>query len=90
MNETVKTFLYQWNRNNDERRKLQQTYFSVAFVGLIAAGLVSLVSEEASRYMLYVVYALVVAYFINAISWALLSSLIIDRIKKPRTTTRKK
>lgn len=80
MVQTLKTMLGEWNATRSERTKLQHAYLAVSLVGIIIAGLVGLLDYDASRAILRVCFAGLAIFGINAIVWALLFSLVVNKV----------
>ena len=49
MYEFIKQSLSSWSHQKDQRRKLQQAYLTVVFIGLVLAGLLTLLNVPQSR-----------------------------------------
>ena len=79
MIQTLKDILADWNTKYDERAKLQHAYLFVSLAGIVIAGLVSLLDYDASRAILRVCFAGLAIFGINAIVWALLFSLVVNK-----------
>ncbi len=86
MLDSLKVFLQTWNKNNDDRAKLQHAYFVAALLVLLVAGLASLVNSELGQRLLMVAAILAGLFFANAVSWALLQSFVIQRLSRTRQT----
>jgi hypothetical protein len=89
MIQTIRGLLADWNTTYSERAKLQHTYVVVGLVGIIIAGLVGLLDYDASRAILRVCFAGLAIFGINAIVWALLFSLVVNKLPKRPTAARK-
>ncbi|HYH74367.1 MAG TPA: hypothetical protein VD735_00240 [Candidatus Saccharimonadales bacterium] len=79
MIQTLKDLIAEWNTKYDERAKLQHAYLIVSIAGIVIAGLVSLLDYDASRAILRVCFAGLAIFGINAIVWALLFSLVVNK-----------
>ena len=88
MFESVQNNLREWNKTNDDRAKLQHTYFVVSLITLVIAGLLSLINAELGQQLLFVVFMLAAIFFANAVVWALLQSFVLSRLSR-RPSTRK-
>lgn len=87
MIEAIKDMLTQWNATYSERAKLQHTYLVLIIGGVVLAGLVALLNYDASRTILRACFAGVGILVVNAVIWALLSSMVLGRFparKAPR------
>lgn len=88
MIQTMKDILADWNAKYDERAKLQHAYITMSLAGIVVAGLVSLLDYDASRAILRVCFAGLAIFGINAIVWALLFSLVVNKAPaRPTPTT---
>jgi len=76
----LKVMLAEWNTRYSERVKLQHTYIVLSIFGIIVAGLVGLLNYDASRTILRICFVGIGIFFVNAISWALLYSSIVNRL----------
>lgn len=87
MFESLSESLKLWNKNNDDRAKLQHALMIVAVTLVVAAGLVGLLNVSLGQDILG--FALVVAgvFLINSVAWALLQSFVIARISTSRRST---
>jgi hypothetical protein len=89
MLQTLKDMLGDWNEGRSERAKLQHAYLAVSLAGIVVAGLVGLLDYDASRAILRVCFAGLAIFGINAIVWALLFSLVVNKLPARRTPPRK-
>jgi hypothetical protein len=80
MFQTLKDMLSDWNAGRGERAKLQHAYLAVSLAGIVVAGLVGLLDYDASRAILRVSFVGLGIFAINAIVWALLFSLVINKL----------
>lgn len=76
----LKAMLAEWNTRYSERVKLQHAYIVVSIFGIIIAGLVGLLNYDASRMILQVCFIGLGIFFVNAIAWALLYSLVVNKL----------
>ena len=90
MYEFIKQSLGDWNRQRDQRRKLQQAYLTVVFIGLVLAGLLTLLNVPQSRLAAMIAAGFAVVYLVNGIAWALLEAFVAPNLPKPKSTTNKK
>ena len=90
MYEFIKQSLGDWNRQRDQRRKLQQAYLTVVFIGLVLAGLLTLLNVPQSRLAAMIAAGFAVVYLVNGIAWALLEAFVAPNLPKPESTTNKK
>ena len=90
MYEFIKQSLGDWNRQRDQRRKLQQAYLTVVFIGLVLAGLLTLLNVPQSRLSAMIAAGFAVVYLVNSIAWALLEAFVAPNLPKLESTTGKK
>jgi len=90
MYEFIKQSLSSWNYQKDQRRKLQQAYLAVVFIGLVLAGLLTLLNVTQSRLSAMIAAGFAVVYLVNGIAWALLEAFVAPNLPKPESTTGKK
>ena len=83
----LKDMLTEWNARYDERAKLQHAYIVISIVGIVVAGLVGLLNYDASRTILRVCFMGLGVFLVNAITWALLFSLVVNKLPARRQTT---
>jgi predicted benzoate:H+ symporter BenE len=89
MVQNIKDIFSEWNATRSERSKLQHAYLALSLLGIVIAGLVGLLDYDASRAILRVCFAGLAIFGINAIVWALLFSLVINKLPARRTPPRK-
>ncbi len=93
MVDLIKQTLIEWNGSSNQRLKLQKAYLLLVVVSVMVAGLVSLIDFKLGRTLLTGSFVLALVYAINAVTWALLDTLVSDKIralKKTQTTNSKK
>ena len=90
MYEFIKQSLSSWNYQKDQRRKLQQAYLTVVFIGLVLAGLLTLLNVPQSRLAAMIAAGFAVVYLVNGIAWALLEAFVAPNLPKPESTASKK
>lgn len=81
---TIKEMLADWNTRYSERAKLQHAYIVASVLGIVVAGLIGLLNYDTSRAILRICFIGLGIFLVNAIAWALLYGLVIDRL--PRRT----
>ena len=86
----IKQSLSSWSYQKDQRRKLQQAYLTVVFIGLVLAGLLTLLNVPQSRLAAMIAAGFAVVYLVNGIAWALLEAFVAPNLPKPESTTNKK
>jgi cobalamin biosynthesis protein CobD/CbiB len=89
MIESIRNTLVQWNKNFDDRVKLQYGYALLAIILLVTAGLIGLINQPISVLILWVVFALAILFIVNAIAWALLKTFVVDKLPKSLPRTKK-
>lgn len=80
--QTFKDMLADWNARYSERVKLQHAYIIASLAGIVAAGLVGLLNYDASQTILRFCFIGLGIFLVNAIAWALLFGLVIDKLPK--------
>ena len=86
----IKQSLSSWSYQKDQRRKLQQAYLTVVFIGLVLAGLLTLLNVPQSRLAALIAAGFAVVYLVNGIAWSLLEAFVAPNLPKPESTTNKK
>lgn len=86
MVQTIKDMLIDWNGTHTERAKLQHAYLLISLVGIMVAGLVGLLDYNSSRALLRICFAGLGIFAVNAITWALLFSLVLNKLPTKRLT----
>lgn len=76
--------ILEWNRTASERQKLQHSYFTIAIVILLIAGLVSLLDSQAGKDLLVVSVAAGAIFLVNAVLWSIVDSVLITRLSNRR------
>jgi len=77
--QAIKDMLGEWNGRHNERAKLQHAYIVVCILGIVVAGLVGLLNYDASRTILRLCFAGLGIVVANAVAWALLSGMVLNR-----------
>lgn len=85
----LKDMLIQWNANHSQRAKLQHAYLALSLAGIVVAGLVGLLDYDTSRAILRICFIGLGIFGINAIAWALLFSLVVNKLPEAKRPTRK-
>lgn len=80
----IKDMMIEWNSTYNERAKLQHAYIIVSLLGIIIAGLVGLLNYDASRTILRLCFAGLGIVVANAVAWALVSGMILNRFPAKR------
>lgn len=80
--QTFKEMLADWNTRYSERVKLQHAYIIASLAGIVVAGLVGLLNYDASQTILRFCFMGLGIFLVNAIAWALLFGLVIDKLPK--------
>lgn len=89
MYKTLRDALSAWNKEANERQKLQYTYVAIVVALLVVAGLVSLVNYDLSQKLLLVVFAAAGLFVINLVVWALLQSLVLLPLERQTPNPRR-
>ena len=84
MFQAIKDMMIEWNSRYNERAKLQHAYIIVSIIGIVIAGLVGLLNYDASRTILRLCFAGLGIVVANAIAWALLSGMVLNRFPARR------
>lgn len=84
--ELIHSFLREWNKESNERAKLQRAYIALVAVIIVIAGLITLVNADLGHLIVSLAGFLALACFTNAVLWALLKSFVIDRITTKRSS----
>jgi hypothetical protein len=79
---TIVESLKNWNKQNNDRSKLQHAYITTAVIMLVLAGLTSLINYSLGQSILLVALASAAIFVINAIAWALLQSFVLAKVSK--------
>lgn len=83
--------LVTWNRESNERIKLQRVFFSLALLTATVAGLVSLVNLSIGSNLIILSAFLASVYITNAVIWALTEAFVVRKINNlPQKTKTKK
>ena len=94
MYKTLYNSLQQWNKNNDERAKLQHGYVAFAIITIVAAGLVGLVDYGLGQSLTTVALLALGVFFVNLITWTLLNGIVLAyfdrRVTAPKPVQKKK
>ena len=85
MFQALKDMMIEWNSSYNERAKLQHAYVVVCIIGIVIAGLVGLLNYDASRTVLRRCFAGLGIVVVNAIAWALLSGMVLNRFPARRS-----
>lgn len=90
MIQSFKELLATWNADNGERAKLQHAYIVVAIVTIVVAGLVGLVDDATGKFLVSVALFAVGAFIANVVIWALLYSIVLNRLPARKNTANRK
>jgi hypothetical protein len=83
--QTFKDMLSDWNAAYSERAKLQHAYLVASVLGIVVAGLVGLLNYDASRAILRLCFAGLGVFLVNAVAWALLFGLVLNKFPARRS-----
>lgn len=81
---TLYNALLEWNRNSDDRQKLQHVYLVLIVLSVVVAGIVSLIDNETGQDMLLITVATGAIFLVNAVVWSLLESTLVARLSGRR------
>jgi len=85
MYESIKSSLVIWNTKTTERQKLQQLYLAIIVVGILVAGVTSLLNAEVGHNLVLVAIFAILVFLSNAIAWNLLKAGLLSALPtKPR------
>ena len=84
MFESLSESLKLWNKNNDDRAKLQHTFLFLVITLVILAGLFGLLNVELGQNILGLALVAGGVYLINSVAWALLQSFVLMRLSSNR------
>lgn len=85
MESPTKARLAEWNAKYSERQKLQHVYLIVGIVGILVAGLMTLLFPDLGHNIVLVALAALGAFILNAIVWNLLKAGLISNLPtRPR------
>lgn len=83
--ELLQSILTEWNKNTNERAKLQQAYVAIVITGVVVAGIITLLNPNLGHTIIVFTGFLFVAMVANAVVWALLKTFVVDRLKQRRS-----
>ena len=83
MREFLRQFAAEWNRDRNQRTKLQRAYITVAVLLSAVAGMFVLVNADVSRVLALAAVGLAGVYIANAAMWLLLDSIVSPKLPKP-------
>lgn len=72
--------LLEWNRQTDDRQKLQHAYLFITILSVLIAGVVSLIDSKTGHDLLIITAAAGMILLVNAVLWALLESTMFARL----------
>lgn len=84
----IENALHEWSETNNERSKLQHAYIIGAVVLIVAAGLIGLIDYDLGQKLTSVALVALGVFFINLISWTLLSGLVLTPLSVRRAISR--
>ena len=84
MFESLSESLKLWNKNNDDRAKLQHAFLFLTIALVVLAGLIGLLNIELGQNILGLALVAGGVYLINAVAWALLQSFVLTHISSNR------
>ncbi len=80
MYEAIKSSLIEWDRKNSDRQKLQQLYLAIIVVGILVAGVTSLLNAEVGHNLVFVAIFAIFVFLANAIAWNLLKAGLLSNL----------
>jgi len=89
MYNSTRDFLVQWNKSNDARTKLQQSYATLVATAVVLAGLVSLLNPYYGQMLLRLAVVVAGLFIVNALAWALLQTFVLNKLPKNIARKRK-
>lgn len=75
--EVVKNGLSNWNKNSDNRQKLQSSYLFISIFFLLVAGVISLINHNLGQTLMLASTVSFIIFLINSAVWALLYTFVI-------------
>lgn len=85
MESPMKTRLAEWNAKYSERQKLQHVYLVIGVVGILVAGLITLLFPDLGHDIVLVALAALGAFLLNAVVWNLLKAGLLSTLPtRPR------
>ncbi len=76
--------IIEWNRNTNERQKLQHAYLAIAVTVLLLAGLVSLIDSQSGQDLLNVSVFAAAIFIVNTLIWSLMDSIVVSKLSNRR------
>ncbi len=86
----IDEILTNWKKQSNERKKLQNVYVGLFLLGVVVAGLVSLLNESLGFIFLQVALLGFTIYAINVVIWALISLATVSIDESQRKKARRK
>lgn len=80
MYDSIKASLNTWNTKTNDRQKLQQLYLAIIVVGIIVAGVTSLLNPEIGHNLVLVAIFAIVVFISNAVVWNLLKAGLLSNL----------
>lgn len=85
MFEVIRSYFISWNAATSERQKLQHAYITLTVIGVLAAGLISLVNPKLGHRVVVAALFAFAIFLANAFVWNFLQSSFVSRIsQKPK------
>ncbi len=81
MVQLITHILINWNRQENQRHKLQQAYFASVMALAMVAGLTTLVNITLGQYIIILAAFLAAVYLTNGLIWALLDAFVVGKVK---------
>ncbi len=80
MYNALRNALLEWNRETDDREKMQHAYVVIVIFSVLIAGIVSLIDQETGEDILKVTLVAGAIWIVNAVLWSLLDSMLVSRL----------
>lgn len=80
---TIVANLKDWAQATDARQKLQHTYLAATLALVLGAGVIGLIDYDLGQKILLGAFICVAIFIANAITWALVQSLILFKVSPP-------
>lgn len=85
MFDSIIVYLNTWNARKTERQKLQGAYLVATIIIVLLSGVLSLINNRLGHILLKVALLAVATFLVNAVSWGILQSSVIDKLaSKPK------
>lgn len=89
MSEQIRLLLQRWKLSVDNRKKMQSAYLAFAFIGIVIAGIISLIDADTGRTMSIIALAFAAVFITNAVMWYLIVENVQEKIQVPKKPSKK-